>query len=176
VAVILKVAYGYQITSNDDPLVHLLDKSFHLMSSITTPGKYWVEFAPIRMYFSIYSQRVTYRLLDSPIHPRMVPWCRIQATSKRSRSRNEQYRMCTLRLGENANSKEDLLKAFHILKTVFSRQLVTMSSHLPQSTFIPKMDDPSMRRQSRTSSGAAHRSLSVAATLFGISISFNDFH
>jgi hypothetical protein len=57
VAVILKVAYGYQITSNDDPLVHLLDTSFHLMASITIPGKYWVEFAPIRMYFPIYSQR-----------------------------------------------------------------------------------------------------------------------
>jgi len=79
-------------------------------------------------------------------------------------------------LGKNANSKEDLLKAFHILKTVFSRQLVTMSSHLPQSTFIPKMDDPSMRRQSRSSNGAVQRSLSVAARLFGISISFNDFH
>ena len=56
--------------------------------------------------------------LDSPIHPRLVSWCRIQATSKRSRPRNEQYRMCTLRLGKNANSKEDLLKSSHILNTL----------------------------------------------------------
>ena len=172
-AVILKVAYGYQISSNDDPLVHLLDKSFHLMASITTPGKYWVEFAPIRMYFSICSQKVTYHLLDSTIHPRLVPWCRIQATSKRSRPRNKRYRMCALRLGKNTNSKEDSLKAY-VLKTVFSRQLVTMSIHLLQSTFIPKMDDPSTRRWSRTSNGAVQRSLLVAARLFGISISSND--
>jgi hypothetical protein len=56
VAVILKVAYGYQITSNEDPLVHLLDKTFPLMSSITAPGRYWVEFAPIRMYFSLFTK------------------------------------------------------------------------------------------------------------------------
>lgn len=47
VAVILKVAYGYQIASNDDPLVHLLAKTSQLMGSISIPGKYWVEFFPI---------------------------------------------------------------------------------------------------------------------------------
>ena len=51
VAVILKVAYGYQITSNDDPLVHLLEKTFLLAASIIIPGKFLVEFVPIRMYF-----------------------------------------------------------------------------------------------------------------------------
>ena len=55
-AVILKVAYGYQITSNDDPLVHLLEKSFRLKASISIPGKYWVEFVPIRMYFSTFAK------------------------------------------------------------------------------------------------------------------------
>ena len=53
-AVILKVAYGYQITSNDDPLVHLLAKMIPLVRSIAIPGKYWVEFLPIRMYFPTY--------------------------------------------------------------------------------------------------------------------------
>ena len=62
VAVILKVAYGYQITSNDDPLVHLLEKTFPLMASITTPGKYLVEFLPIRMYFPIYSCKVWFTI------------------------------------------------------------------------------------------------------------------
>jgi hypothetical protein len=53
-----------------------------------------------------------------------------------------------------------------------------MLSHLPQSTFIPEMDNLrlSTTRQNRTLNGAVQRSLSVAAILFGIYIPFNDFH
>ena len=48
VAIILKVAYGYEVESNDDPLVLLIEKSFKLTASINVPGKFWVEFFPIR--------------------------------------------------------------------------------------------------------------------------------
>ncbi|KDR82002.1 hypothetical protein GALMADRAFT_60016 [Galerina marginata CBS 339.88] len=47
VAVILKVAYGYQVASNDDPLVRHLDEGFQLLGTLMIPGKYWIEFFPI---------------------------------------------------------------------------------------------------------------------------------
>ncbi|KAF8914434.1 cytochrome P450 [Gymnopilus junonius] len=47
VAVVLKVAYGYQVESNDDPLVHQLEHTFKLAGSLNAPGKYWVEYFPI---------------------------------------------------------------------------------------------------------------------------------
>ncbi|KDR78583.1 hypothetical protein GALMADRAFT_244022 [Galerina marginata CBS 339.88] len=47
VAVILKVAYGYQVSSNDDSLVRHLDRAFQLAATMNVPGKYWVEFLPI---------------------------------------------------------------------------------------------------------------------------------
>ncbi|KAF8914418.1 cytochrome P450 [Gymnopilus junonius] len=47
VAVILKVAYGYQVESNDDPLVLQLEHAFQLATSLNIPGKYWVEFFPL---------------------------------------------------------------------------------------------------------------------------------
>jgi hypothetical protein len=47
-----------------------------------------------------------------------------------------------------------------------------MSSHLPQSTFIPKMDGLLMARRWRTSSGVVHHFMLLAAILFGIYISF----
>ncbi|PPQ95874.1 hypothetical protein CVT26_015566 [Gymnopilus dilepis] len=50
VATILKVAYGYEVKSNDDPLVHLLEHGFKLAAGISVPGKYWVEFFPILRY------------------------------------------------------------------------------------------------------------------------------
>ncbi|KAF9562476.1 cytochrome P450 [Agrocybe pediades] len=47
VAIILKVAYGYQVESNDDTLVRLIEDGFILSSTINVPGKFWVEFFPI---------------------------------------------------------------------------------------------------------------------------------
>ncbi|KDR84295.1 hypothetical protein GALMADRAFT_205982 [Galerina marginata CBS 339.88] len=47
VAVILKVAYGYQVESNDDPLVLHLEEGFKLTGTLNVPGKFWVEFIPI---------------------------------------------------------------------------------------------------------------------------------
>ncbi|PPQ78910.1 hypothetical protein CVT25_002370 [Psilocybe cyanescens] len=46
VAVILKVAYGYQIESNDDELVGAVDLGLKMNAGLNAPGKYWVEFFP----------------------------------------------------------------------------------------------------------------------------------
>ena len=125
----------------------------------------WNSFRCVCIF--LHSQRDDLPFPDSPIHPRLVSWCGIQTTSKRSRSRNKQDRICTLRLGENANSKEGSLKSFHILNTVL-RQMVITSNHLPQSTYIPKMDGLSIGRQRTTSNGVVQRFMSVAAKRFGI--------
>ncbi|KAH9482219.1 Cytochrome P450 monooxygenase 208 [Psilocybe cubensis] len=47
VAVIMKVAYGYQVESNDDRMVRYLEDAFTISASMNVPGKYWVEFFPI---------------------------------------------------------------------------------------------------------------------------------
>ncbi|KAF9448958.1 cytochrome P450 [Macrolepiota fuliginosa MF-IS2] len=47
VAVIMNVAYGYQVGSEEDEFVHLLEKSFELSGSLNVPGKFWVEFFPL---------------------------------------------------------------------------------------------------------------------------------
>ncbi|KAF9562477.1 cytochrome P450 [Agrocybe pediades] len=46
VAIILKVAYGYQVESNDDPLVQLIEETFKLGGIVNVPGKFWVEYFP----------------------------------------------------------------------------------------------------------------------------------
>ena len=50
ISVILKVAYGYQVEDDNDPLLTLLEESFRLRSSLSIPGKYWIEFMPLRMF------------------------------------------------------------------------------------------------------------------------------
>ncbi|KAF9058200.1 cytochrome P450 [Panaeolus papilionaceus] len=47
VAVILKVAYGYQVAGNDDPLVVALEDGMKQLGVLNIPGKYWVEYFPI---------------------------------------------------------------------------------------------------------------------------------
>ncbi|KAJ3506809.1 hypothetical protein NLJ89_g6662 [Agrocybe chaxingu] len=47
VAVILKVAYGYEVQGNDDPFVQNIEEGFALSATLGTAGKYWVEFFPI---------------------------------------------------------------------------------------------------------------------------------
>ncbi|TFK18077.1 cytochrome P450 [Coprinopsis marcescibilis] len=52
VAVILKLAYGFQIGGNDDHFVRLIEETFALSSSLLVPGKYLVEFFPILRFVS----------------------------------------------------------------------------------------------------------------------------
>jgi len=49
-AVILKVAYGYQVKDDNDPLVQLLEEGFKSAGRLNVPGKYWVEFMPFLRY------------------------------------------------------------------------------------------------------------------------------
>jgi len=53
VAVIVKVTYGYQIGGNDDPIVRILEEAFQISVSLSTPGKYWVEFMPFCTSFPL---------------------------------------------------------------------------------------------------------------------------
>ncbi|KAF9527979.1 cytochrome P450 [Crepidotus variabilis] len=47
VAVIMKIAYGYQVTENNDPFVHIIEDAFQIVRNLSVQGKYWVEFLPI---------------------------------------------------------------------------------------------------------------------------------
>jgi len=47
VAVMLKVAYGYQVNGNDDELVQLIEDGLKIIAELSVPGKFWVEFFPI---------------------------------------------------------------------------------------------------------------------------------
>ena len=48
VAVIIKVAYGYQVGENDDPIVRIMEDSLRIGAPLFSPRKYWVEFMPFR--------------------------------------------------------------------------------------------------------------------------------
>ena len=47
VAVIIKVAYGYQVGDNDDPIVRILEDTLMVGATLASPRKYWVEFMPL---------------------------------------------------------------------------------------------------------------------------------
>ena len=46
VAVIIKIAYGYQLEDTDDPLIQLVDEGMRASGYLNRPGRYWVEFMP----------------------------------------------------------------------------------------------------------------------------------
>lgn len=46
-AIMIMVAYGLQIGGNDDPIVLQLKAALQLGFTLSTPGKYLVEFMPI---------------------------------------------------------------------------------------------------------------------------------
>ncbi|KAJ3561807.1 hypothetical protein NP233_g9969 [Leucocoprinus birnbaumii] len=50
IAIIMSVAYGYQVKSNDDKFVNILEETLRLAGVLNTPGKFWVEFLPILRY------------------------------------------------------------------------------------------------------------------------------
>src|SRR5258706_14859379 len=52
VAVIIKVAYGYHVGENDDPIVRILEDSLRIGATLSSPRKYWVEFMPFRTIYS----------------------------------------------------------------------------------------------------------------------------
>ncbi|KXN86107.1 O-methylsterigmatocystin oxidoreductase [Leucoagaricus sp. SymC.cos] len=47
VALIMRVAYGYQVETIDDKFVGILEEAFRLNRDLNTPNLYWVEFLPI---------------------------------------------------------------------------------------------------------------------------------
>jgi hypothetical protein len=44
----MSVAYGYQVSDEDDKFVGMLEDGFRLTGILTVPGKFWVESLPIR--------------------------------------------------------------------------------------------------------------------------------
>ena len=48
IAVILKVAYGYQVAGNDDQMVHIIEEGFQLSAQMAVAGNFWVESFPFR--------------------------------------------------------------------------------------------------------------------------------
>lgn len=49
-AVILNVAYGWQVTSNSDYFVRLMEEAFSIHNAINKPSGWLVEFLPIRRF------------------------------------------------------------------------------------------------------------------------------
>lgn len=47
-AVILKLAYGWTVTQNNDPFVRIVEDAFVLDSYINKPGRWMVDFFPLR--------------------------------------------------------------------------------------------------------------------------------
>lgn len=47
VAVILKVAYGYQVAGNDDQMVRFIEEGFQLTAQMGGSEKFWVEYIPL---------------------------------------------------------------------------------------------------------------------------------
>jgi hypothetical protein len=47
VAIMIMVAYGLRISGNDDPVVLYLRAALKLGFTLSTPGKYLVEFVPL---------------------------------------------------------------------------------------------------------------------------------
>ena len=54
-AVILKVAYGWKVESNDDHFVTMMEKAVKMNVEANTPGKWLVEDLPARMQFCFLS-------------------------------------------------------------------------------------------------------------------------
>lgn len=46
IAVIIRVSYGHEIGGNDDPIVRILEDTFRIAATLSTPGKFWVEGMP----------------------------------------------------------------------------------------------------------------------------------
>jgi hypothetical protein len=46
----MSVAYGYQVKSIDDEFVKILERNLVLSASLNVPGKFLVEFLPIRRF------------------------------------------------------------------------------------------------------------------------------
>ena len=53
-AVIMKVAYGYEVTTDDDFFVKLVEQSFRVIED-TFSSPYMIDFFPIRRYFFSFS-------------------------------------------------------------------------------------------------------------------------
>lgn len=53
-AVILEVAYGWHVVSNEDYFVNLIEEAFGLQGEIARPGRWLVDVFPIRMLFTSY--------------------------------------------------------------------------------------------------------------------------
>jgi len=52
--VILKVAYGYTVSTDNDSFVPIMEKAFHVQALVTTPGEWLVESFPILRFVPEY--------------------------------------------------------------------------------------------------------------------------
>ena len=50
-AVIMKIAYGHQIESDDDEYIKLAVEAMDVLNETHMTGKYWVEFMPFIRHF-----------------------------------------------------------------------------------------------------------------------------
>lgn len=58
VAVMLKLAYGFQIGGRDDKFVDALEDTMAIIAEISTPGKYLVEIFPFcKSYLTLFRIR-----------------------------------------------------------------------------------------------------------------------
>ncbi|TFK43940.1 cytochrome P450 [Crucibulum laeve] len=59
-ALILKVAYGYQVETDDDKWVKMIEDTFTLTAGISIPGRFYVEIFPICKFLPLISKALKY--------------------------------------------------------------------------------------------------------------------
>jgi len=157
VAVILKVAYGYQVAEEGDPFVHIIEEGFRLSNNLVVPGKYWVEFMPFcQCYLELNAQCAYFHSLIL-YAVRFVPDWFPGAGFKRYAKRAARA-MSDIDLRPFVWAKKEIVKiviTHYSRRLIFfvSRRLETMLTHSPRNIFSPKTVSPSMKRREMLSNG-----------------------
>jgi hypothetical protein len=76
-AIIMRVAYGHQITSDDDPYVKIAHDTGYALSNAGSPGSTPVDFIPFRVYFHqklVHKTSFDLSVHYSSVFPFLVSW------------------------------------------------------------------------------------------------------
>jgi len=143
--VILNVAYGWQVTSNDDYFVRLMEEAFSIHNAINKPSGWLVEFFPIRRFLRTLGAVSRILLMSFPLPVRFLPSWFAGNTYKR-RAAYFKHRMWDIDNVPHRWAKEKIVSGdMHLDRTIFfsdcvrfTRNLVILYSPSPLNTFGQK--------------------------------------
>ena len=101
-AIILRVAYGYEVKENNDPFIELADIATEQFSRATQPGAYLVDVIPMRKYL-VHRTFPFYNNASSEAFANLVPWCWLPQDRKRVGCYPCRDGRSTVQLGEARN-------------------------------------------------------------------------